>query len=187
MAGGDADSRSRAVVPHCPAQSGGGLQTGVQVSSEPVGGNDLGGFQGEQVALDPAVVADGHFPRQLRCFQVGAQALGSPADDINVHPVGACADDAPQSSGAEFQIPVKPVIDGVCVLFRVQAGKLLVKLRVFLGPFQPKTVERLCTHFDYLLVFIYRLSKRQWDKLEFVEGKSGIEQHCHSEPVRTLV
>ena len=28
---------------------------------------------------------------------------------------------------------------------------------------------------------------QQNDKLEFVEKRPGIEQHCHSEPVRTLV
>ena len=37
------------------------------------------------------------------------------ADVVDVHPVGACADDTPQTAGAEFQLPVKAVGDGILV------------------------------------------------------------------------
>ena len=40
-----------------------------------------------------------------------------------------------------------------------------------------------CTFRGYVLLD----TSRQSGKLEFVEGSQGIEQHCHSEPVRRLV
>ena len=38
-----------------------------------------------------------------------------------------------------------------------------------------------------IVISLYAIFMKQRDKLEFAEGKKGIEQLCHSEPVRTLV
>ena len=42
--------------------------------------------------------------------QVVGQSLGSLGDGVNVHPVGAGADDAPQAAGAEGKIAIKSVL-----------------------------------------------------------------------------
>ena len=60
VAGGDADARAAAVVAHGPAQGRGGLQPGVDVGLDAVGGEDGGSLAGEHIALDAAVVADGN-------------------------------------------------------------------------------------------------------------------------------
>ena len=134
MAGGDADARAAAQIPHGPAQSGGGFQPGIDVGGDAVGGDDPGGFHGEQIAFDPAVVADGDGLGQIGAFQVVAQALGCPADDVDVHPVGAHADDPPQAAGAEFQIPVEPVKDFLIICQNGQLGSQIRVVQCFLFP-----------------------------------------------------
>ena len=117
VAGSDVDTRAAVQIPHRSAQSGSRLQSGVNPGGDAVGGDDTGGFHGKQVAFDPAVVANGNGLGQGSGFQVIAQSLSWPADDINIHAVGAGADDAPQAAGSEFQIPVESVIDLLFVSF----------------------------------------------------------------------
>src|SRR5699024_5088761 len=89
VAGGDADARAAAIVPHRPGQGGGGFQPGVQVGGDAVGRQHTGGLAGKDVALDAAVVADGRLFGQAGGVQVIGQALGGLADVVDVHPVGA--------------------------------------------------------------------------------------------------
>lgn len=91
---------------------------------KPFGGDDSGGLHGEQVTLDPAVIADGDGLGQARTFQIIAKALGGPADDVDVHAVCARTNDTPQATGAEFQIPVEMIIDFFLVPCGRQCGQL---------------------------------------------------------------
>ena len=115
MAGGDADACAAAVVPNRPAQCRGGLQTGIDVRLDAVSSQNSRRFFCEHIALDAAVVADGNFFRQVRSVQVVGKTLRRLADVVDVHPIGACADDPTQTAGAEFQLPVKTVGDGILV------------------------------------------------------------------------
>ena len=115
VAGGDADARAAAVVPHRPAQRRSRFQTGINIGLDAVCRKDSCGFAGKHIALDTAVVADGNFLRQVGGIQVVGKALRSFADVVDIHPVGASTDDAPQTAGAEFQLPVEPVGDGILV------------------------------------------------------------------------
>ena len=112
VAGRYTDARAAAQVAHRPGKGGRGFQPGVKVGRDAVGGQHPGGFPAEQFALAAAVVGDGHLLGQVGAVQVVGQALGGPADGVDVHAVGAGADDAPQPAGAEFQVPVKAVCDG---------------------------------------------------------------------------
>ena len=69
VAGGDADARAAAVVPHRPAQCRGGLQAGVDVSLDAVGGKDSRRFLGEHIALDAAVVPMATFFGKSEAFR----------------------------------------------------------------------------------------------------------------------
>ena len=113
VAGRDADARAAAQIPHRPGEGRGGLQPGIDVGRDAVGGQHPGGLPAEQLALVAAVVGQGHLLGQAGGVQRVGQALGGPADGVDVHPVGAGADDAPQSAGAEGQVPVEPVVDGL--------------------------------------------------------------------------
>ena len=146
MGGGDADAGAGAVVADGPAQSGGGLQPGVQVSGDAVGGNDPGGFQSEAVGLDAAVVADGDGLGQVGALQVIAQTLGGPADHIHIQTVGAGADNTAQTAGAEFQVPVKPVENGLLVGYGVQGAQFVLQVGIIHGPLQPQIVQGKSIH-----------------------------------------
>ena len=112
VAGGDADSRAAVQIPHRPAEGRGGLQAGIEVRGNPIGGQDPGGLPGEQVPLNPAVPGDGHGLGQVRAVQVVRQPLGGPADGVEVHAVGARAGDAPESPGAKGQTPMEIIENG---------------------------------------------------------------------------
>ena len=115
VAGGDAHACAAAVVPHRPAQCRGGLQTRVDVRLDAVSSQNSRRFFCEHIALDAAVVADGHLLGQVGGVQIVGKPLGCLADVVDVHPVGACADDTTETTGAEFQLPVKTVGDGILV------------------------------------------------------------------------
>ena len=113
VAGGHADARAAAQIAHSPGQRRGGLQPGVQVGGDAVGGQHAGGLAAEQLALVAAVVADGYFFRQACGVDVVRQALGGAADGVDIHAVAACADDAAQTACAKGQVAVKAVVDGI--------------------------------------------------------------------------
>ena len=75
-------------------------------------------------------------------------ALRGLADGENVHAVRACAKHAAQSTGAEFQFTVKPVLDGGIVA--ADGFQLLAERRVSGGLFQPQPVKHVYIHRKYL-------------------------------------
>src|SRR5699024_8202692 len=117
---------------------------GIQPGGNAVGGQHPGSLPAEQLALDAAVVADGHLPGQTLGVDVVCQALGGPADGVDVHPVGAGANDAPQPAGAEFQIPVEPVGDGIGVI--ADGFQLGGQVGVLPGAGQPEVQCLLILH-----------------------------------------
>ena len=112
VAGRDHDARVAVVVAGGKAQRGNRHKGLVDADLDTVGGQHLGSSLGEQVALDAAVIADGNGLAAALGLDPVGKALGGLADNVNIHAVGACADDAAQTGGAEFQGHGKAVLDG---------------------------------------------------------------------------
>ena len=114
VAGGDVDARLAAVVPHGEAQLRGGAQGLENAHMDAVGGADLRRGVGKLHTVVAAVHADGHAlvhsGLPLGTDDVG-EALGGPADDIDVHLMQAHLHGAPQAGGAELQGAVEPALD----------------------------------------------------------------------------
>ena len=112
MAGCDHNARVAVVVAGGKAQRGNRHQGLIDADFNAVCGQHLSGCFGKEVALDTAVIADGNgLAAALRLDPVG-KALGRLTDNINIHAVGAGADDAAQTSGAELQGHGKAVLNG---------------------------------------------------------------------------
>ena len=112
MAGCDHDARVAVVVAGGKAQRGNRHQGLIDADFNAVCGQHLSGCFGKEVALDTAVIADGNgLAAALRLDPVG-KALGRLTDNINIHAVGASADDAAQTGGAELQGHGKAVLNG---------------------------------------------------------------------------
>ena len=140
MAGGDADARVALQVPHRVGQGRGGHQLGIDIGLDAVGGQHRRGLLGEQHALDAAVIGNGHgLGLALRVLeQVVGKALGGLAHGVDVHPVGARADHAPQARGAKLQLPVKAVVD--LVLLALDGLELFGQVLVIQRLLQPSFV-----------------------------------------------
>ena len=115
VAGRHADARAAAEVPHRPRKRRGRLKPGVHAGGNAVRGQHAGGLAGEQRTVMAAVVGDGYLFGQAGRIEVVRQPLRCLAHGVEVHPVRARADHAAQAAGAEFQIAVKAVRDGVAV------------------------------------------------------------------------
>ena len=135
VTGGDAHAGPAAQIPYRPAQGRGGLQTGVEVGGDAVGRQHPGRLPGKEGPLQPAVVGDGHAPGQAGGVEVVGQALGGPADGVDVHAVGPRPQHAPQAAGAEGQMAVESVGDRRPV--RLHGPQLLDQLRVLPRAVQP--------------------------------------------------
>ena len=170
VAGGDAHARPAAQIPHRPGQGGGGLQAGVEPGGDAVGRQHPGRFPGEQLALAAAVVGDGNALVQAGSLEVVGQALGGLAHGVDVHAVGARADDAPQAAGAELQLTVKAVVQAVFVLCLLQRGQLPDKVRVFRGVLQP-TSQLIC-HQESLFHFNLKRARNPSDRFRALERSS---------------
>ena len=115
VAGRHADARAAAEVPHRPRKRRGRLKPGVHAGGNAVRGQHAGGLAGEQRTVMAAVVGDGYLFGQAGRIEVVRQPLRCLAHGVEVHPVRARADHTAQAAGAEFQIAVKAVRDGVGV------------------------------------------------------------------------
>ena len=136
VAGGDADACAAPQIPGRPGEGGGGLQTGIEESGDPVGSQDPGCFTAKQLALMTAVVGDGYTFGQPAGVQVVGQTLRSPADGVDVHAVGAGADDAAQPAGTKGKVPVEAVGYGVRV--RLNGFQFPAQVGVVGGSGQPE-------------------------------------------------
>ena len=62
--------------------------------------------------LDAAVIADGNGLAAALGLDPVGKALGRLTDNVNIHTVGACTDDAAQARGTELQGHSKTVLNG---------------------------------------------------------------------------
>ena len=111
MAGGNHNTGVAAELPHGEGQNRHRLKLLHDSGGYAVGGQHPGALSGEQLRFDPAVVGDGHGGPLLFGVKVVSQALGSAADGINIHTIGARADYPSQARGTEFKFFVKTVVD----------------------------------------------------------------------------
>ena len=148
VAGRNAHPRPAAQIPYRPGKRRGWLQPGVQIRRDAVGRQHPRGLPAEQFALAAAVVGQRHLFGQAAGVQIIRQPLGGPADRVNVQSVGTRAQYAPQPAGAEFQIPVKPVGNGVGVL--LNGGQLGGQVGVVDGAGAPQSILFLYCHSNVL-------------------------------------
>ena len=72
-----------------------------------IGSKYPGGNFCKHIALDAAVVADGHRRRFKVLFQIVCQTLRSLCHRVDVHAVGACADHAAQTARTKSKITIE--------------------------------------------------------------------------------
>ena len=138
MAGGDADANAAGKCAHRKAQGGHRLEAGVNVCFDTICRKDGGSFPGKAGAADSAVVADGSALGKGGSAQIVGNRLRGAADDVDVHAVGACAEDAAKTAGAEGQLAAEGIVDGMRVVRH--RGKLGAKTCVQRGLGQPAVI-----------------------------------------------
>ena len=112
VAGRDHDARVAVIVTGGERKGRHRHQGTVDADFDTVGGQYLGGGAGEQIALDTAIVADGNSLGAALGFDPVSEALGGLAHHINVHAVGAGANDTAQTRGAELERHCETVLNG---------------------------------------------------------------------------
>ncbi len=127
-------------VAHGEGQGGNGLDAGIHVDVDAVGGKDAGGNLLEVLALEAGVASQCQSGVVVVCVQIICHALGGLGDHVDVHAVCADAQRSAQACGAKLEV----AIEGVVELFLI-AGKKLVKLglEVRLGDIVLPELDRL--------------------------------------------
>ncbi len=138
MAGGDVDTGVTLEVTHGKGQRRRRHQLRINVSLDAVGGQRRGGFLCKDVGFDPAVIGDGHGRAGTDVIQVVGKALRCLAHRINIDAVGACANHAAKTRGAEGQVLVEPVVD--FFILPLDGSQLYVEVVVFQILRQPSFV-----------------------------------------------
>ena len=122
-------------------------QDGPDIDLDAIGREHLGGHFCKHIALDAAVIADGHGRLCKVLFQIIGQALRGLCHSIDVHAVGACADDAAQTARAKGKVTVKRIFDfGI-----VQRFQLCHYIGIDSGLGQPALIFLFNIHFLNLL------------------------------------
>ena len=129
VAGGDDDAGAAVQLTNRKGKGRGRHQFLKQVRLDAVGRKDPRGDVGKQIALDAAVIGDGHRRILKFLLDIVGHALGGKRDGINIHPVGAHAQNAAQSGGAELQHLDKALLDLVVVALDVH--HLCNQIRIF--------------------------------------------------------
>ena len=81
----------------------------------------------KHIALDAAVIADGHRRLCEVLFQIISQTLRSLRYGVDVHPIGACANYATQPTGAKSKITIKSILN-FCIIQRFQfSGNICIR------------------------------------------------------------
>ena len=86
-------------------------QDGPDVDPDAIGREHSGGHFCKHIALDTAVVTDGHRRLGKILFQIISQTLRCLCNDIDVHAVGASADDAAQTARTKGKVTIERVLD----------------------------------------------------------------------------
>ena len=128
MGGGDHDTGVGPIVSGGKAQSRHRHESVIDADLYAIGGQNFGGLLGKYVRIDPAVVGDGYqLVAALGLYPVG-ETLGGLPDYVDVHPIGAGTQNAPQTGGAELQCYGESLLDLVIVSGNL--GQLLGQCRV---------------------------------------------------------
>ena len=104
--------------------------------------NACGGL-GKDIALQAAVVADRHSLAAPLSLDPGCQTLRGLTHNIDIHTVGASAQNAAQTSGAKLQSHSKAVLD--LVIISLDLGQLRLQISVF----------QLCSHPALIFIQIH--------------------------------
>ena len=104
--------------------------------------NACGGL-GKDIALQAAVVADSHSLAAALSLDPVCQALRGLTHNIDIHTVGASAQNAAQTSGAKLQSHSKAVLD--LVIISLDLGQLRLQISVF----------QLCSHPALIFIQIH--------------------------------
>ena len=153
MAGGHADTRAAAEIPHRPRKRRGRLKAGVHIGCDAVGGQHTGRLAGKQLTVMAAVVGDVNLLRQVGCVQVVRQTLRCLADGIEIHAVGARTNNTAQTTGTEFQITIKTIGDGLVIPGHADKLRLNGIVQIRLG--QPAVIQFLRVAHAFLLYMIH--------------------------------
>ena len=137
---------------YCPGQHGGRHEFLVDVYLDTVGSENLCCALGEVVGLDTAVAGDSHGLLLAACENILSKTLSSLLYGVYVHSVGACADNAAESAGAELEVAVEAVVFAVLVV--LNALKFLLEVGVSDCLSEPQVIELLnICHYMFLLLF----------------------------------
>ena len=109
VGGRDHNARRRFQVSYREGNRGNRHQRGPDVHLHSVCRKYTGSDPGKQVALDAAVIANGHGRVRKMGFQVIGQALGRFCHRIDIDAVSTCTDHATQTACAKSQVPVKGI------------------------------------------------------------------------------
>ena len=86
-------------------------QDGPDIHLDAISRKHPGGNLCKHIALDTTVVTNSHRRSFKVLFQIVRQTLRSLCHGIDVHPVGACADDAAQTARTKGKVTVKRIFD----------------------------------------------------------------------------
>ena len=125
----DHDAGVALIVTGSKAQGRHGHQGIINAHLDAVCSQNACGSLGKNIALQAAVVADGHGLGALLGLDPVCQTLRSLTDDINIHTVGASAQNAAQTSRAKLQSHRKAVFD--LFVISLDLGQFRLQICVF--------------------------------------------------------
>ena len=144
----DDNAAIAAKIAHRERKRGCRHQPGIDVHANAVRGKNTRRSLGKEPGVDAAVVGDGNGETCGVIFEIIGIALRGFSDGKNIHAVRARAEHAAQPAGAEFQLAVKPVLDGGIVA--ADGLQLIAERCASGGLFQPQQVKRVYIHRNYL-------------------------------------
>ena len=119
-------------------QGGNGHEGIINAHLDAIGSQHAGSGFREHIGIDTAVIGDGNQLIAALGLNPVGKALGSLTDHVDIHPVGARAQNAAQAGSAELQCHREPVLDLLILTF--DAFQLFGQCRVLKVRFQPAFV-----------------------------------------------
>ena len=114
MAGRYANTGVAVQIPHSKRQGRRGHELGIQIGFDPIGCQYGRRFFRKQCAVNTAIIPNGYSGYMTLCFmfiEIIGKALRCFPYRIDIHPVGASSQHAPQPSRTKRQVLIKAVID----------------------------------------------------------------------------